>query len=494
MKQPKFSVSIIAFNKLELTKRCIESVLKHSKNYELILTDNASTDGTYEYFKTIPGARVIRNKSNLGFSGPNNYALERAKGKYFVTLNNDCEVPAGWLSYLEEPFKHYMTAAISGPAGSCCSFLGQYPSFHGSPGREYEYVEGSCLCIPTKLARKHTLFAPYLHFAYAEDVDLSLRMRARGHTIHQVPFNIIHHRSATSKEVPGIREIQQRNHRALIDRWGNYLFYRKFDLPVIIRRQAALGDVLLVSPLIRALKEQQPKSEIYVETQCPDVLAGVAFSGGPFPHTYKWARIIELDMSYENMPNTHIAEAYFKRALIIPEDDMRPDVVTSDESDAFANTAMPGDTWVAVHVGPSTWPGKQWPMRRFQALCQWLLDKQLKVVLVGTPGPGMPNYLDLRGLTNSQQLASVLGKCKLFIGLDSYPIHVAQAMGVPVLGLFGATDPQYILAKGEPHYSLMGTAECAGQRHRETGKTFIPCDGACINSISLEDVKKSIPL
>src|SRR5205823_7079768 len=97
--------------------------------------------------------------------------------------------PKDWLAKLEQPFiDHPDTAAISGPSETCRSFQNVYPSWHGSPGGELEYIEGSCLCIPTALAQKYTLFAPYLKFAYSEDADLSLRMRAMGKTIHQVPF------------------------------------------------------------------------------------------------------------------------------------------------------------------------------------------------------------------------------------------------------------------------------------------------------------------
>src|SRR5450631_685037 len=140
MKRPKFSISILAMNKLEITRACLDSVFANSEDFELILTDNASTDGTAEYFESLKSdsgimVRVIHNNENQGFDAPNRHALTLARGKYFICLNNDAEVPAGWLKELEKPLvKYSITAAISGPRGSCCSLQEKWPSFHGSVG------------------------------------------------------------------------------------------------------------------------------------------------------------------------------------------------------------------------------------------------------------------------------------------------------------------------------------------------------------------------
>src|ERR1039457_1820056 len=399
---PKFSISILAMNGLDMTRKCVECVMASTESWELLLTDNASADGTAAYFDELAAKdiriSVVHNAENKGFVDPNNAALTRARGDYFICLNNDVEVPEGWLTALEKPFLDCPTAAISGPTGSCCSLQAKYPSFHGSVGKNFEYVEGSCLCIPTELARKHTLFAWYLPFAYSEDVDLSLRMRCRG---------------VTSKHVPGIHEIQVHNGKMLLERWGNYHQFRRFDLPILIRRKEALGDILLTTPLIRALRDQCPRSEIYFETRLPHVLKGnphvkLSEPFGSFWHIMKWARVIELDDSYENMLETHIVDGYFKKALIVPSEplDRHLDNYITAEDEAFAAT-LEGDRWVAVHVGPSTWPGKEWPAERFQKLCQWLMDNQWKVVLVGAAGPSYPNYLDLRRSTTLQQLAAI---------------------------------------------------------------------------------------
>jgi len=495
---------------LEYTKKCIESVIAGGGDFEILLTDNASTDGSGQWMDELtskdPRVHVVHNTTNRGFKEPQNDACARAKGKFFVCLNNDTEVPKDWLMLLEQPFIDFSeTATISGPSGTCCEFKDSFPSWHGRIGNNVEYIEGSCLCIPTALAKKYTLFAPHFKFAYAEDADLSLRMRAMGKTIHQVPFRIMHHRGATSNGMPGMAEIQIANSAIMTERWANYHKFRRFDLPIVIRRDEALGDVLLTTPLIRALREQMPRSELFFETALPHVLKhnlkikkrepwGRWDGSTGDQNLYQWARVINLNMSYENMLQTHIVDGYFKKALIVPVgSDYRHTENYYTEADiAFAETNLPGEQWVAVHPGPSTWQGKAWPEDRFRKLCVWLMDNKWRVVIVGHQGgPGYPSYHDLRGHTSLQQLAAVMARCKFAVCLDSFPLHVAESVGTPVIGLFGVTDPQFILTR-KPSYSIMGVAPCSGQRHREIGKVQMPCDGACIASISLDQVKEKV--
>lgn len=488
-------------------------------DYELLLTDNASTDGTGQWMDDLansePNVHVVHNTTNRGFNEPQNDACARATGKYFVALNNDVEVPKDWLAKLEQPFlDHPDTAAISGPSETCRSFQNPYPSWHGSPGGELEYIEGSCLMIPTDLAKKYTLFAPYLKFAYSEDADLSLRMRAMGKTIHQADFVIKHQRGATSNGMEGMLEIQLANSAIMTERWGNYHKFRRFDLPIIINRTEALGDVLLTTPLIRALRDLMPRSELFFETGLPHVLKYnlKVKKRAPYEHwdgnagdhnIYPWARRISLNMSYENMLQTHIVDGYFRKALIIPPGPglgyRRTENYWAPEDDAWAEEHLtrddgPNRKWVAVHPGPSTWAGKRWPEDRFHKVCLWLMDHGYRVVLVGNlKSRSFAHHLDLRGTTGLQQLGAVLSRCRFFIGLDSYILHAAESVDIPVIGLFGVTDPKFIMTR-DPSYSVMGTAPCAGERHRVVGKHQMECGGDCMNSISFEQVVEKMEM
>lgn len=87
------SVIIVNYNTLELTKNTIDSVMKKTKdlNYEIILVDNASTDGSVKFFEKEYKNKIIfiKNNENLGFGRANNKGIEVARGKYVFLLNSD---------------------------------------------------------------------------------------------------------------------------------------------------------------------------------------------------------------------------------------------------------------------------------------------------------------------------------------------------------------------------------------------------------------------
>ena len=87
------SVIIVNYNTLKLTENTINSVIEKTQGikYEIILVDNASTDGSIEYFEEKCSDKIIflKNKENLGFGRANNKGMEIAKGKYIFLLNSD---------------------------------------------------------------------------------------------------------------------------------------------------------------------------------------------------------------------------------------------------------------------------------------------------------------------------------------------------------------------------------------------------------------------
>lgn len=86
------SIIIVNYNTKKLLQNCINSIINHTKelSYEVIVSDNDSTDGSIEMIKTnFPEVILLENKANLGFGAANNRALEIAQGKYVFYLNSD---------------------------------------------------------------------------------------------------------------------------------------------------------------------------------------------------------------------------------------------------------------------------------------------------------------------------------------------------------------------------------------------------------------------
>ena len=108
---PRASIVVVTFNNLVFTRLCLESLLAHTGDCEVIVADNASTDGTPQYLRDIaaknPRVRTIFNDRNLGFATANNRALATATGEVFILLNNDTIVGPGWLprllAHLDDP-------------------------------------------------------------------------------------------------------------------------------------------------------------------------------------------------------------------------------------------------------------------------------------------------------------------------------------------------------------------------------------------------------
>jgi len=94
------SIIVISYNTKEITKNCLDSISESLKgssiNYEVIIVDNASNDGTVNKIKNlklkIRNLNLIQNNKNIGFAKANNQAVKQSKGNYLLFLNSDIVV------------------------------------------------------------------------------------------------------------------------------------------------------------------------------------------------------------------------------------------------------------------------------------------------------------------------------------------------------------------------------------------------------------------
>jgi len=499
---PKFAISILTYSALTHAKRCIDSVLKNSNysDYRLILTANGNNE-VADYFHSLAAQNknitCISNSVNLGFIEPNRQAFNLAEDcQFFVMLNDDTVVPPGWLDKLEEPFKLFLTAALSGPDGGGCHILN---NFHGTQG-PFEYLEGSCLCCKVSVISQFGLFPQELSGAYGEDSCLSLRVRERGYSIHRVKLPVSHVRGVTSATVPQAKIWQENNHKWLRKRFSHYLRVRTFDHPIVVQRADAWGDVLLVTPIIRAIKKFRPLSSIFVETNCPDVFrdnpnVAEARRGLRFPPN---SLHIDLNMSYESMTDIHIVDAYAKKTL----DALGGDFEVIDRRLDFylrpqdcTRAFIPGAKVAVVHAGPVNWRSKEWGLDKFHKLNRDLMDAGWKIILVGNVRAApIACSEDLRGQTPSiHQLAGIIASANLFIGLDSFPLHLAQAVGTTSIGIFGITSARFILTAINS-IGVESDAPSSGLRHRTLNSREVDDAGIAMGTITPQMVFDSVQL
>ena len=113
----KLSIITLTCNKIEYTKKYIQSLYTYTKDFELILVDNGSTDGTAEYLKQLQkkqnNIKVIFNSENLGFAKGNNQGIEIAQGEYIGFLNNDILLYPNWFEECEKVFKNKKAAFVA---------------------------------------------------------------------------------------------------------------------------------------------------------------------------------------------------------------------------------------------------------------------------------------------------------------------------------------------------------------------------------------------
>ena len=120
------SIVVVTYNNLALTRLCLESIIRNTQypNFEIIVVDNNSTDGTPSYLRYLaarfPQLSVILNSSNLGFARANNQGIRRSTGDYLILLNNDTVVPPGWLSRLLD----HLRSPEVGLVGPVTNFVG----------------------------------------------------------------------------------------------------------------------------------------------------------------------------------------------------------------------------------------------------------------------------------------------------------------------------------------------------------------------------------
>jgi GT2 family glycosyltransferase len=212
---PRASVVVLTHDNLAFSRMCLASVLENTDypNYELIVVDNASSDGTVEELQrlaeTVPIVRAILNDHNAGFGPGNNQGLAAASGEILVLLNNDTVVPHGWLTRLARHLDNPYVGLIGPATNRSCNeaqidipyqTYGEYQAVARSQGQGYEGARlpirmPMMFCVAFRrdtYERLGPLDERY-EVGMFEDEDYALRAKAAGLQVAWTPEVYVHH-------------------------------------------------------------------------------------------------------------------------------------------------------------------------------------------------------------------------------------------------------------------------------------------------------------
>jgi GT2 family glycosyltransferase/spore maturation protein CgeB len=193
---PKFSIIILTHNRLDVTTECVESILKNTSDFELIIVDNGSTDNTVSWIKTnAPFAKIIQNEKNLGVIVARNQGIRSANTEYLVLMDNDVVVSKGWI---EEMFEASQEADIVGLEGWQLDYNHAPCLKCASSSDRMDYLGGACNLFKRKVFETAGMLDEGFGKAYFEDVDISIRAKAHGFKLKWLPTSkIVHKEHAT---------------------------------------------------------------------------------------------------------------------------------------------------------------------------------------------------------------------------------------------------------------------------------------------------------
>lgn len=263
---------IVNWNRRELLRACLHSLARQEGvDFETVVVDNGSADGSAELAESEFGARVIRNTENRGFCAANNQGIAAARGELIALLNNDAEAEPGWLAALARA----CGAAPDIGMAACKVLVWEDPSLidkaghlmfpdgqnrgrgTGEPDRgQYDREEevlwpDGCAAMYRKEMLDSIGGFDEDFFAYGDDAELGLRARIAGWRAVYTPRAVVrHHRGATlGKDSAWRLALIERNRVLLAVKlfpwsllWLNPVFYAvRLAAGVVLARRGA-GD------------------------------------------------------------------------------------------------------------------------------------------------------------------------------------------------------------------------------------------------------------
>ena len=267
----KTSIIILTYNQLTYTKECINSIKQYTRpDYEIIVVDNASTDGTVEWLKKQVDTTAIFNDENKGFAGGCNQGILKSCGDVLVLLNNDTIVTPRWLDNmlvcLNSSDKIGAVGVYSNTAGANQNILTNYnyynlheiisfaENFNISNRKRWEErirLCGFCFAVKKTVVNEVGLLDEQFFPGYYEDDDYCFRIRQSGYKLMLCGDTFIHHHGNISfkKDADHSKVITSEfleNRKRFVEKWGfnpSYHGFIRFDVINLMNQKERLRNI-----------------------------------------------------------------------------------------------------------------------------------------------------------------------------------------------------------------------------------------------------------
>jgi len=258
---------------------------------------------------------------------------------------------------------------------------------------------------------------------------------------------------------------------------------KKID--ILVRRSAALGDVIYTTGVIRELyKQYQGDARITVQTDFPDV-----FTNNPYVHhvvscstgltVSEFDIYYNLDNCYEYNPANHYLDSYFYRVFgdhkLVRDTELHPS--DADRAEVDKDLDFIGDKFIAVHMRQWHWELKNIKQEVWFNLFERIFSERVdyKIVFVGGSADGHidhPLMINTCGRYNPQELKHLLEHAACFVGIDSGPYAIATTTKTPIVAMLSHMPPSTIIPirdnrEGNNTQVIQADVSCVGCYERQ---------------------------
>lgn len=524
--------------------------LNNRLSWEIVFIDDACPNKSRDAVLTAwtsrreelkkPVGKIILNSQNKGYGQACNAGVQFASGKYLIFLNADTTVTENWMEPMIELFNDPKVGLVGNmhlkegggyngtidSAGSEwrwpeMSFVhigrhcyrkqslpnGPY-SINNCPKDllevdEREMVTGCCFAMTKKLFDYIGGFNPSYRIGYWEDSEICMNVRELGYKIMFQPNSIIHHKLGHTSS--GNHEYFSANKQYFMNKWVNSHRIDNLLLSeprtnshniktILVKRTSAHGDALIAAGVCAGLKKKYPKAKILFSTMFPEIIGENPNIDKFIPLTditdIKFDVFYNLDLCYEWRPNVNILTAYAEAVGVKTEDCQ---VYLNPQPVKQLGIVLP-DEYIVIHAGKTNWVGRDWPHENFVELATRLIAKGENVVSIGRYSEEpIPCTVDARKQTSITETAWIIKNAKAFVGIDSLPMHIAQAVDAPGVSFFGSINPDLRIYTKTMKGITSKSLPCLGCHHRKAAPSTVTRDCEigtqdCVRDVSVDQM------